>query len=98
MRLVIRSVWLFLKKTGKMYIVDTDNNRIMILRMILNRKKILSEFMYQNEMLQSNKPEGIYVYENGNILIADTQNNRILKCDSDGKVLQIIDKPRICRV
>lgn len=81
------------ERTGKMYIVDTDNNRIMIFTNDFKPEKILSEFMYQNEMLQLNKPEGIYVYENGNILIADTQNNRILKCDSDGKVLQIIDKP-----
>ena len=35
----------------------------------------------------------MFVYKNGDLLIADTQNNRIIKCNADGNVKQVIERP-----
>ena len=81
------------EETGKTYVVDTGNNRILVFSDDFSYEKTLSEFRYGSETLQLDHPEGMFVYENGDMLIADTQNNRIIKCDGDGNVKQVIERP-----
>ena len=42
-----------------------------------------------------NKPEGIYIDPDGMLYIADTQNRRIVVCDKDGVVYNVIQSVRI---
>ena len=67
------------EETGKTYVVDTGNNRILVFSDDFSYEKALSEFKNGGETLQLNQPEGMFVYKNGDLLIADTQNNRIIK-------------------
>ena len=81
------------EETGKTYVVDTGNNRILVFSDDFSYEKALSEFKNGGETLQLNQPEGMFVYKNGDLLIADTQNNRIIKCNADGNVKQVIERP-----
>lgn len=81
------------EKTGRLYVADTDNNRILIYSADFRLEKVLTDFPYENDTLQLNQPEGIYVYDNGDLLVADTQNGRILQCREDGTVFKILEKP-----
>lgn len=81
------------EETGKTYVVDTGNNRILVFSNDFSYEKALSEFKNGGETLQLNQPEGMFVYKNGDLLIADTQNNRIIKCNADGNVKQVIERP-----
>ena len=60
------------EKTGRLYVADTDNNRILIYSADFRLEKVLTDFPYENDTLQLNQPEGIYVYDNGDLLVADT--------------------------
>ena len=40
-----------------------------------------------------NRPQGIFVDDSGMIFIADTDNNRIVKCDINGSVVNVFRRP-----
>ncbi len=86
---------LMITKNGMCYVLDTDNNRLLIYDKNFSLRKVLETFTDSDgNALTLNKPEGIYAEEDGTILIADTQNNRVLRSDSNGKVSRIILKPQ----
>ena len=57
------------EETGKTYVVDTGNNRILVFSDDFSYEKALSEFKNGGETLQLNQPEGMFVYKNGDLLI-----------------------------
>lgn len=84
----------FYSASDKVYIVDTENNRILIYDNEYELKGVLSQFIQtQGDITTLNKPEGIYVDEDGIMYIADTGNHRIIKCDGRGNVIFQIEKP-----
>lgn len=84
----------FYSGSGRFYIVDTNNNRILLYDGDYEPVGVLSSFTLPDGTETALRvPEGIYVDENETIYIADTGNNRILKCDSQGNVLLCIEKP-----
>lgn len=85
---------IFYSDSGRFYIVDTNNDRILIYDSNYEQIGVLSSFTLPDGTVTTlHVPEGIYVDENETIYIADTGNNRILKCDSQGNVLLHIEKP-----
>ena len=85
---------IFYSGSGRFYIVDTNNDRILIYDNDYEPIGVLSSFTLPDGTATTlHMPEGIYVDENETLYIADTGNNRILKCDSQGSVLLHIEKP-----
>lgn len=82
-------------KNGILYVIDTQNNRVLLSDTKGKAVKSISSFqMPDGSETQLNKPEGIQMHHNGHLLIADTQNNRILETDTAGKVIKVIAKPK----
>lgn len=83
-----------------LFVLDGGNNRILELNAELKLKKVYTDFVMPaelsdtgaDEVISISGAEGFYVYENGDFLIADTSNERILRI-SKGKVTLVITKP-----
>lgn len=85
---------LFISHDDLMYIADKGNNRIVITDLDFNYIREMSEFSYNGETLTLRKPTGVFVDQyTGNIYICDTENDRVIKCDTDGNVDRLFTKP-----
>lgn len=81
---------IFITKSNRMYIVDGGNNRIVSMNVDGSDVKTFSNF--SGETLAN--PNGIYVYEDsGDMLIADTDNGRLILADKDGNLKKIYTQP-----
>lgn len=88
-------------KDDTIYILDTGNNRIVLLDEDLGVKYILSEFNNKGEILTLNGAKGLYVYEydgKQELYVSDTENKRIIHCDMDGNVIHLYTAPVITGV
>ncbi|MDE6745155.1 MAG: hypothetical protein K2J72_00810, partial [Oscillospiraceae bacterium] len=85
---------LFISHDELMYIADKGNNRIVITDLDFNFVREMKEFSYNGETLTLKKPTGVYVDQyTGNIYVCDTENDRVIKCDTDGNVDRLFTKP-----
>ncbi len=85
---------MFISHDDLMYIADKGNNRIVITDLDFNFKKELKEFSYNGDTLTLKKPTGIFVDQyTGDVYICDTDNSRVIKCDTDGNVDRLFEKP-----
>ena len=85
---------LFLSSKNEFYVVDTKNNRIVVLDKDLNFLRDYRTFINKDGSETTlNEPKGIYVDENGNMYIADTLNERVIGCDSTGNIFITFMKP-----
>ena len=79
------------------YLCDTGNNRIIqwerIDREHFKLINIFTEFSGDVEVNTFNKPQDFQINEDGNIFIADTDNNRVLKLDSEWNYVMEFTKP-----
>ena len=82
-----------------LYLVDTDNNRIVVLE--YTEKKTLElikviDHVNDSPLLEDtsfSSPQDIFVSRDGFIYIADTQNGRVIKTDSDLNVVLVVKEP-----
>ena len=89
---------IFVTQNGHLYIVDTGNNRIVIIdidTVYLSVIKEIDTFFnhYTNEYDTFNRPQGVFVASWGDIYIADTNNARVIHLDEHGNLIQIIHEP-----
>lgn len=85
---------MFISHDDLMYIADKGNNRIVITDLDFNYIREMKEFSYNGETLTLKKPTGIFVDQyTGNIYICDTENDRVIKCDTEGNVDRLFTKP-----
>lgn len=86
---------IFRDSNDKFYIADSGNNRIVIVNPDFQTvADIMEEFDYNGETLTLDNPTGIYVSpEDNQIYIADNGNGRVIRCNSDGKVNLVAEKP-----
>ncbi len=83
-----------------LFILDAGNDRILELDTNLQLKKVYTGFVMPAELSDTGEEQtisivgarGFFVYDNGDFLIADTSNNRILRI-SNGRVTLVINKP-----
>jgi DNA-binding beta-propeller fold protein YncE len=80
---------IFIDKKDNIYITDAGQNRIILTDNKMSKYKQLNNF--SGETLKN--PGGIYVYDNGNMLIADTDNGRLLLVSPDGTLIKKYNKP-----
>lgn len=55
--------------------------------------KTITQFQYQEESFTLNRPRGLFVRDSDHILIADTENRRVLECDDTGRISRVLEKP-----
>ncbi|MBD5145345.1 MAG: hypothetical protein HDT21_05450 [Ruminococcus sp.] len=85
---------LFISHDDLMYIADKGNNRIVITDLDFNLVREMKEFSYNGETLTLKKPTGVYVDQyTGYVYVCDTENDRVIKCDTDGNVDRLFTKP-----
>ena len=86
---------LFVSSSGELYVLDSGNNRVVVLNSDLTLKKVVDTFLDadgQESLL--NDPRGIFVARDGRMIIADYGNQRVLVTDSDGVILRVLNRPK----
>lgn len=78
---------------GELYILDAGNSRIVVTDAELNPVREIGALTYNGEELTYTGALGLFVGHDGTILIADTDNQRIIECKNDGTVVQLLGKP-----
>nr|WP_144928527.1 NHL repeat-containing protein [Paenibacillus bovis] len=76
------------------YVVDTGNQRIVILNKNLELVHVIDSFMNNGQEDTFNQPEGIFVNELNDIYIADTGNKRIVHLNDNYELEKIVDSPQ----
>ncbi len=85
---------LFVSYDNLMYIVDKNNNRIVVTDMDFKLVRVMENFTYNGEATSLKKPTGIFVDQyTGWIYIADNENSRVIKCDEDGNIDRVFGRP-----
>ncbi|QHW33751.1 hypothetical protein GZH47_25090 [Paenibacillus rhizovicinus] len=85
---------MYISRTGKVYIADTGNNRMIVLNKALQVERVIAGFEHEGKQDTFNQPEGVFADEEGNLYVADTQNRRIVELAADGRFIRAIDKPQ----
>lgn len=82
---------------NSVYILDAGNSRIIELDKTFSTvKRIYSSITDENgNILDFTKAKGMNIAANGDFLIADTENYRMIRSTKDGKVRHIITKPDV---
>ena len=87
---------LFVSANEDIYVVDKNNNRIVVFDSEYNLKKEVKEFKAGKsgaEVLTLNGPQGIYVDEDDNMYIADYNNHRAIKVNKKLEIVAEYLKP-----
>lgn len=83
----------FVAGDGRIYIADSGNNRIVVLKSDGTADIEIKSFRNNGKQDTFSSPQGIFVTENNTLYIADTENKRIVVLDADGKLLREIAEP-----
>jgi DNA-binding beta-propeller fold protein YncE len=81
---------IFVSSSGKVYILDSGNNRIVVLDSEFKLINIINSFNGDESFAN---PRGIFVTEAENIYVADTGNNRIIELDENGNFIRELGAP-----
>jgi DNA-binding beta-propeller fold protein YncE len=86
---------MYIADDGLMYIAVKLNNRIVVTDLNFDAViRIYDTFDYDGETLTLKNPQGVFVDDyTGFMYICDTENNRVIKCDKEGKVERLFTKP-----
>lgn len=86
---------LFVDSEDNIYILDAGNNRVIILDKTYRCVKELKDFDFNGETVNLGPAaQGIfYREETKQLYIADTENDRVLVSDLDGKIIRIMKAP-----
>jgi len=88
---------IFVSKDGRIFIADTGNNRILVVNEKFELLKTITGFINTDENNKQDsfkEPTGIFVTNDNNLYIADSQNARIVVLDNSDKLVKIFGKPR----
>ena len=85
---------IFVSANNHIYLLDTDNNRIVCLNENYKIVRVINEFNNKGTKDSFNQPEGLYVTEDERIYVADTGNNRVIILDNNGKFIKEIGTPK----
>lgn len=77
----------FEKKSRLLYVVDSGNNRIVVLDEDLHFIREYQTFDAAGKTETLNNPQGIFVTKTGDLYICDQNNARVLKVNPSGQVL-----------
>jgi hypothetical protein len=83
---------LYVDSTGRLFIADTGNNRIVIIGRNNAVIKIITELYDGSNIVKLSSPEGVY-YRNGKIYICNTGAKEVLAADDNGRILMRYVRP-----
>ncbi len=78
----------------QVYILDSGNNRVVVLDEKLGLRKIIQEFTDQSGKITLDNPTGIFVDQKNLIYIADPNNACVWVSDQNGHILHKLEKPQ----
>lgn len=78
---------------GNVYVLDSNNDRIVVLNPDLSLSGILDNFVYEGATLSFKKALGMFVTADHELLIADTENQRVIVATLDQQVKEILTLP-----
>ncbi len=81
-----------------LFILDSGNSRIVVTDSNLNFIREIGEITVNGESLNYKSALGLFVCENGNILIADTEGCRIIECTNEGEGVRVFKKPETAMI
>jgi hypothetical protein len=84
---------LFVDDAGRIYILDTGNNRLVCMDSDWNALRVISEFDNNGSVDRFSGPRGLFVTSEGDIYVADTGNARVVVLDSEGQFVRAIGQP-----
>lgn len=79
---------------GRVYIVDSGNNRLVVLAPDLTLEKVITTFSNNGVEDRFSNPMGIAISQEGHLYIADTEKSRIVVLDPDGRLIRIFGPPK----
>ena len=81
--------------SGKTYLLDAGNSQIVILNEDYTVNRVIGELTDEaaGESLNYKEAQGIFVYGENDIFIADTLNGRVIECNGSGKVIKKYNLP-----
>lgn len=79
---------LFIDKYDNLYIVDTDNNRVIKMN---SEYETVGVFYGPDKAFEA--PEGVFVDDDGDMYVADTGNKRIVHIDNKGNFVEEFTNP-----
>ncbi|THF74089.1 hypothetical protein [Cohnella fermenti] len=85
---------LHVAKDGAIYVLDSGNNRVVILDSEFRLVRIVEAFEHDGAPDAFNNPQGLFVTDDNHLYIADTGNQRIVHLDAADKLIRIIDHPQ----
>lgn len=77
----------------ELYILDSGNSRIVVVSAQMELVRIIENITAEGEILDFKGALGLYVCDDGNLLIADTAGCRIIECANDGTFVRFFTKP-----
>lgn len=83
----------FISEKGMIYLLDSGNNRVLILDSDMNMVGAVDEYIMDDEILTLNNPTGIFVDKDDIIYIADPSNFRVVASTTSGEVIRLYTKP-----
>lgn len=84
---------IFVADDGRVYIADTGNNRIIVLKSDMTLERVIDTFDNNGTPDTFKSPTGLCVTSDNEIYIADTDNLRVVALMEDGALLKIIQNP-----
>lgn len=84
----------FVDKNDDVYVLDSGNNRVVVLDSELKLKKIIDKITSNSGDDTLNNPTGIFVDNEGLIYIADKENGRVLILNQDGHISKVFGNPK----
>ncbi|OWA37057.1 hypothetical protein B9G55_02995 [Saccharibacillus sp. O16] len=79
---------------GRVYVLDSGNNRIVILDDKFKPLHVIDGFKREGQADGFENPQGFYVTEDGQMFIADTGHARVVHLDAKGELVKIVEKPQ----
>ncbi|REJ12792.1 MAG: hypothetical protein C6W59_12590 [Paenibacillaceae bacterium] len=84
---------LFVTADGDIYVLDSGNNRIVVLDRQLQPASVIDSFVRDGHADTFANPQGIFVTDDKEVLIADTGNRRIVHLDRQLHLVKVIESP-----
>lgn len=84
---------LHVSEDHRIYILDSGNNRVVILNDRFTDVNTISSFDNEGEKDTLLNPQGLFVTDQNHVIIADTGHNRIVHLDEDFRLVKVIKAP-----